>query len=57
MFPLEWGILFWQWGVRLLILWGAGESAGDVFADAHAQWAAVTLVAVLLTASGVGHRA
>ena len=54
--PLEWGILFWQWGVTLLILWGCWQISRRCFAEAHAQWAAVTLVAVLLTlpVSGTG---
>ena len=47
--PLEWGILFWQWGVTLLILWGCWRISRRCFAEAHAQWAAVALVAVLLT--------
>ena len=54
--PLEWGILFWQFGVTFLILWGCWRIARRCFAEAHAQWAAVTLVAVLLTlpVSGTG---
>jgi len=53
---LEWGILFWQWGVTLLILWSCWRIGRRCFAEAHAQWAAVTLVAVLLTlpVSGTG---
>jgi hypothetical protein len=54
--PLEWGILFWQWGVTFLILWGCWRISRRCFAEAHAQWAAVTLVAVLLSlpVSGTG---
>jgi len=54
--PLEWGILFWQWGVTFLILWGCWRISRRCFAEVHAQWAAVTLVAVLLTlpVSGTG---
>ena len=54
--PLEWGILFWQWAVTVLILWGCWRISRRCFAEAHAQWAAVTLVAVLLTlpVSGTG---
>jgi len=54
--PLEWGILFWQWGVTFLILWGCWRISRRCFAEAHAQWAAVALVAVLLTlpVSGTG---
>jgi hypothetical protein len=47
--PLEWGILFWQAGVTFLILWGCWRISRRCFAEVHAQWAAVTLVAVLLT--------
>lgn len=47
--PLEWGILFWQWAVTVLILWGCWRISRRCFVEAHAQWAAVTLVAVLLT--------
>ena len=54
--PLEWGILFWQGAVTVLILWGCWRISRRCFAEAHAQWAAVTLVAVLLTlpVSGTG---
>ena len=54
--PLEWEILFWQWAVTVLILWGCWRISRRCFAEAHAQWAAVTLVAVLLTlpVSGTG---
>jgi hypothetical protein len=54
--PLEPGILFWQWGVTFLILWQCWRIGRRCFADAYAQWAAVTLVAVLLTlpVSGTG---
>ncbi len=54
--PLEWGILFWQWCVTLLILWGCWRISRRCFAEGHAQWAAVTLVAVLLSlpVSGTG---
>ena len=47
--PLEWGILFWQLGTTFLILWGCWRIARRCFAEEHAHWAAVTLVAVLLT--------
>ena len=54
--PVEWGILFWQWAVTVLILWGCWRISRRCFAGTHAQWAAVTLVAVLLTlpVSGTG---
>jgi len=47
--PLEWGILFWQWAVTFLILWGCWRISRRCFVETHAQWAAVALVAVLLT--------
>ena len=47
--PLEWGILFWQLGTTFFILWGCWRIARRCFAEVHAQWAAVTMVAVLLT--------
>ena len=54
--PLEWGILFWQWAVTVLILWGCWRISRRCFAETHAQWAAVALVAVLLSlpVSGTG---
>ncbi|MGA7289050.1 MAG: hypothetical protein WBX02_13200, partial [Terriglobales bacterium] len=47
--PLEWGIFLWQWSVTFLILWQCWRISRRCFAEARAQWAAVTLVAVLLT--------
>jgi hypothetical protein len=47
--PLAWEILFWQWAATFLILWQCWRISRRCFAEAHAQWAAVTLVAVLLT--------
>jgi hypothetical protein len=54
--PREWGILFWQWVVTFLVLWGCWRISRRCFAEVHAQWAAVTLAAVLLTlpVSGTG---
>lgn len=54
--PLAWGILFWQWGVTFLILWGCWRISRRCFAEEHARWAAVAMVAVLLTlpVSGTG---
>jgi hypothetical protein len=54
--PLEWGIFCWQWAATFLILWQCWRISRRCFAEAHAQWAAVTLVAVLLTlpVSGTG---
>jgi hypothetical protein len=47
--PLAWGILCWQWAATFLILWQCWRISRRCFAEAHAQWAAVTLIAVLLT--------
>lgn len=47
--PLDWGVLLWQWGVTFLILWQCLRISRRSFAEGHAQWAGVTLVAVLLT--------
>ena len=54
--PLDWGILLWHWGVTLLILWGCWRISRLCFAEVHSQWAAVTLVAILLSlpVSGTG---
>ncbi len=47
--PLAWGIFLCQWGVTFLILWQCWRISRRCFAEAHVQWAAVMLVAVLLT--------
>ncbi|MGA9526618.1 MAG: DUF6798 domain-containing protein [Terriglobales bacterium] len=47
--PLNWAVLLWQVASIYLILWGCWQIARRCFADAHAQWAAVTLVALLLS--------
>ena len=47
--PLEWGILFWQYAVTFFILWSCWQISRRCFEEKHAQWAAVTLVAILLT--------
>lgn len=47
--PLEWGLFFWQWGATFLVLWGCLRIARRCFAEGHEQWAAVALVAILLT--------
>jgi hypothetical protein len=54
--PLEWGIFLWQWVVTYLILWQCWRISRRCFAEAHARWAAVALVAVLLSlpVSGTG---
>jgi hypothetical protein len=49
-------IFVWQFGTILLILWSCLAIARRCFSAPHAQWAAVTMVAVLLTipVSGTG---
>ena len=47
--PLAWGLFLWQFAATFLILWGCWRIAWRCFAERYAQWAAVTLVAVLLT--------
>jgi hypothetical protein len=42
-------ILLWQFLSVFLILWGCLRISRRVFAESHAQWAAVALVAALLT--------
>jgi len=54
--PLDWELFFWQCGATFLILWGYWRIARRCFAEEHAQWAAVAMVAALLTlpVSGTG---
>ncbi|HET9307582.1 MAG TPA: hypothetical protein VFO46_16290 [Candidatus Sulfotelmatobacter sp.] len=47
--PLGWGIFLWQFAATFLILWGCWRIALRCFEEEYAQWAAVTMVAVLLT--------
>jgi hypothetical protein len=47
--PIDWALLLWQFAATFLILWGCLEIARRCFRSARAQWAAVMLVAVLLT--------
>jgi hypothetical protein len=47
--PLGWGIFLWQFTATFLILWGCWRIARRCFEEEYAQWAAVTMVAVLLT--------
>jgi hypothetical protein len=47
--PVGGMVLLWQFVSIALILWGCLRIARRVFAESHAQWAAVTLVAALLT--------
>lgn len=54
--PLDWVVLFYQFAAILLILWACGRIARKCFRERHAEWAAMALVAVLLTIpiSGTG---
>ncbi|MGO9229527.1 MAG: hypothetical protein ACLQKA_10000, partial [Bryobacteraceae bacterium] len=47
--PMEWGFFLWQFGATFLVLWGCWRISRRCFTEVHSQWAAVTLVAVLLT--------
>ena len=47
--PLGWGIFFWQFSATFLVLWGCWRIARRCFEEEYAQWAAVTMVAALLT--------
>jgi hypothetical protein len=47
--PLAWGIFLWQFAVTFLILWGCLQISRRCFSQGHAQWAAVAMVAALLT--------
>src|ERR1035441_8418880 len=42
-------ILLWQFTSVVLILWGCLRISRRVFAESHAQWAAVAFIAALLT--------
>jgi hypothetical protein len=46
---LEWAILFWQLAATFLVLSGCWRIARRCFAEKYAQWAAVVMVAALLT--------
>lgn len=47
--PLPWGILIWQCAATFLVLWGCWRIARRCFDETYEQWAAVALVAALLT--------
>ena len=47
--PLEWALFLWQCAATFLVLWGCWRIARRCFSEEHAQWAAVALVAALLT--------
>ena len=47
--PLAWGLFFWQCAATFLVLWGCWRIAKRCFEEEYAQWAAVAMVAALLT--------
>jgi hypothetical protein len=47
--PIGWALLLWQFAATFLILWGCWQIGLRCFLSPHARWAAVMLVAVLLT--------
>jgi hypothetical protein len=47
--PVGWVVFLWQFVSIVLILWGCLRLARRIFEEPHAQWAAVALVAALLT--------
>jgi hypothetical protein len=54
--PLPWALFLWQVLATFLVLWGCWRIARRCFEEKYAQWAAVAMVAALLTlpASGTG---
>ncbi len=54
--PLGWAVLLWQLAAIFLLLHGCWRIARRCYSESFAQWAAVGLVAVLLTlpVSGIG---
>jgi len=54
--PVAWAILIWHFAAIFLILWACHAIAARCFRETHARWAAVALVAALLTlpVSGTG---
>ena len=47
--PLAWGLFLWQCAATFLVLWGCWRIARRCFDKEYEQWAAVALVAALLT--------
>ena len=47
--PLVWGLFFWQCAAIFLMLWGCLRIAQRCFDQEYEQWAAVAMVAALLT--------
>jgi hypothetical protein len=47
--PVAWAELFWQLGSLFLILWAVKMIANQLFAEEHARWAGVAMVAAMFT--------
>jgi hypothetical protein len=47
--PVAWAELLWQFAALLVILWACRRIAAQIFPEAHAQWAAVAMVAAMFT--------
>lgn len=47
--PLDWALLAWQAAAIFLVLLGCWKIARRCFAETHARWAGVALIAALLT--------
>jgi hypothetical protein len=47
--PLAWSELLWQFAALFLILWACRRIAAQIFERASAQWAAVAMVAAVLS--------
>jgi hypothetical protein len=47
--PLAWAELFWQFAALFLTLWACRRIAAQLFSQVCAQWAAVAMVAAMLT--------
>jgi len=47
--PVAWSELLWQFAALFLILWASHRIAAQLFELARAQWAAVAMVAAMLT--------
>jgi hypothetical protein len=47
--PVAWAELFWQLVSLFLILWAVKMIAGRLFAEEHARWAGVAMVAAMFT--------
>ena len=47
--PVAWAELLWQFVALFLILWACRRIAAQIFEETRAQWAAVAMVAAMLT--------